>query len=518
MPSRPCPSPTTTGSSTPSELDALLGPIALYPDPLLTQIFVAATVPLDIMKADRWVAENTELPTAERAQAAEAQGWDESVAVLAAGFPSVLQRLAADIDNTETLGNAVLAQTDDVLDAVQRLRAQAAATGYLESNDAQTVSTDEEGEIAIAPADPEVVYVPAYDAQAAYTTPPTAPTYVTQEPVYAQPGYTTGNLLTTGAIAFGSALLVNEIWDDDDDDWDDYWGPGSIDWDDDEFYHRPDRDIDIEGDVNIDRDRVVIDRDRTDIDREALRQRAADRPGSIDPDRVRDGTWKPDPQQRADARAKLDQRRARGADGAGRPAAGDRGDVAARLGDGGGALAAGAAGAAVGAGAARAKLQKSAAGRDVTPQRKPSFDSGLNPKRQGAPQVHRAKQRGELSAGKARAPQGISKPKPKSVSKVSRSRPPVSKSSREEFGLQGVPRGRLEGAGRIAPRPFQRRPARWRWRRRTQTLGRRAGMNAHLRGPEAALGAGDCGGCRRSGGRPLPTPRSTRRPRRRPRR
>jgi len=310
--------PVEEGLLTACELDTLLGPIALYPDPLLTQIFVAATVPLDIMKADRWVAKNTELPATERSQAAEAQGWDASVAVLAAGFPSVLQLMASNIDNTQTLGDAVVAQTDDVLDSVQRLRAQASATGYLESNEAQIVTSDDEGEIAIAPADPEVVYVPAYDAQAAYTTPPTASTYVTQDPVYAQPGYTIGNLLTTGAIAFGSALLVNEIWDDDDD-WDDYWGPGSIDWDEDEFHHRPGREI--QGDVNIDRDRVVIAGDRTDIDRERL--------GAVDPDRTRDDTWKPDSQRRTEARENLDLRRQANATGE-RAALGDRSDTGCR--------------------------------------------------------------------------------------------------------------------------------------------------------------------------------------------
>jgi hypothetical protein len=407
------------------ELDALVGPIALYPDPLLTQILVASTFPLDIVKADRWVAANDDLAADARSAAAEAEGWDPSVAVLAAGFPTVVQRMAADLDDTEALGDAVLAQTDDVLDSVQRLRAQAEATGYLESNEAQTV-TEENGEIAIAPADPGVVYVPAYDPAMAFTTAPTAPSYVTTEPVYTQPGYSTGNLLTTGAIAFGTAMLVDEIFEDDDDDWDDYWGPGSIDWDDDEIYHRPD--IDIEGDVNIDRDRVVIDRDRIDRDRIDVDR---DRIGNIDPDRVRDGAWQPNAEQRAQAQAKLEQRRATGdrqaARGAGGAGADRRAAVEQRLGEGGAAGIGAAAGAAAGGGAARAKLEKSAARRDLAPPRKATIDSPLSPKRHGAPQAHRAEDRGARSVAASRA--SAAKPAPKSLHKPSQARAPARKSS-----------------------------------------------------------------------------------------
>ena len=105
--------------------------------------------------------------------------------------------------------------------------------------------------IAIEPADPDVVYVPSYDAEAAYTTAPTA------APVVTQPGMSTSDVLATGAIAFGSAMLLGEIFDDDDDYNNDYWrGPSHIDWDDDAFY--PDRrrgGINANGDVNIDVDR-----------------------------------------------------------------------------------------------------------------------------------------------------------------------------------------------------------------------------------------------------------------------
>ena len=116
---------------TEDELDDLVAPIALYPDALLAQIFVASTYPLDVVKAARWTDQNKEMPEADRADAADAQGWDPSVAVLAAGFPQVVGRMADDLDQTELLGDALLTQSDDVLAAVQRQRARADAMGNL---------------------------------------------------------------------------------------------------------------------------------------------------------------------------------------------------------------------------------------------------------------------------------------------------------------------------------------------------------------------------------------------------
>lgn len=238
-------------------LDNLVAPVALFPDALLTQVLVAATYPLEVVKADRWTAENTDLEGEARADAADAENWDPSVAVLAAGFPDLVQRMAADLDHTEALGNAVLAQTDEVMDAVQRQRARAAELGNLESNEAQTVTLEDDA-IAIAPADPDVVYVPAYDPDLAYTQAASAAPVVVTDP--SDDSYSSGDLLATGVIAFGAGMLVNEIFDDDDD-WDDYWrGPPRIDWNDRDFYPRPG--VDIGGDVNIDIDRGNLDLDR----------------------------------------------------------------------------------------------------------------------------------------------------------------------------------------------------------------------------------------------------------------
>ncbi|MEM8842923.1 MAG: DUF3300 domain-containing protein, partial [Pseudomonadota bacterium] len=203
---------------TQDELDQIVAPVALYPDSLLTQVLVAATYPLDVVKAARWADANQKLEGDKRTEETQAQGWDTSVAVLAAGFPSVLKLMADDLDRTEELGDALLVQSDDVLAAVQRMRARAAAVGNLESNEAQTV-TVEEDQIAIAPATPEVVYVPTYDSTKVYTEVAPAPVVVESS----SSSYSTGDLVLTGVLAFGAGMIVNEIFSDNY--WHGYWGP-----------------------------------------------------------------------------------------------------------------------------------------------------------------------------------------------------------------------------------------------------------------------------------------------------
>ena len=400
----------------PDELDAMLGPVALFPDALLTQILVAATYPLDIVRAERWIAENGQLAADARAAAAEGQGWDPSVAVLAAGFPDVVRRMANDLDGTESLGDAVLAQTDDVLDSIQRLRGQAQASGALASTEEQTVSVDD-GAISIAPTDPEVVYVPSYDPGVVYAAPPAG--YATT-PVYGD-GYDYGGVLATGAIAFGGALLIDEIFDDDDD-WHGYWGPDDvhIDWDDGDVYPRPDRDVDIEGDVNIDRDRIVVDRDRIDGDRldpdrvDAARERI----GARDPDRPRrDDAWSPDPERRAQAQEKL----------AARSGAERKGDALRA----GGAAAAMAGGAAAGGGAARARLEAGAERRPAAGHAGGAF----KPQGVGATKAKAARERGAISHQSGR------KPEARQISKPKQARAPARKARRSASAVKKKPGG-----------------------------------------------------------------------------
>jgi hypothetical protein len=369
----------------PEELDALVGPVALYPDALLTQVMVAATYPLDIIKADRWVSESTAIPDAERVAAAEAEPWDPSVQMLAAGFPTVVTKMAEEIDWTEQLGNALIAQTDDVLDAVQRQRARAQATGFLASNEAQTVAVTDDN-ISIAPANPEVVYVPAYDPEVVYYSEPTGPAVIYED--------SWDDTLMSGAIGFGFGLLVGEIFDDDDD-WDNYWDDdwNHIDWDDGDIYpSRPG--IDIDGDVNIDRGDINIDRDEINIDR--------DRIGNIDRDRVTtlpargEGAWRPSNDQRDQAREKLASR-----EGGGRvqtlPAGGDRAEARARI-------------EARGGGAAAGSLERPFAGGVQAPRRAQTRDSALSAGQGGARDANRASNRGASSHQRVDMRQEVQRP------------------------------------------------------------------------------------------------------------
>lgn len=377
-----------------AELDTLVAPVALYPDALLAQIFVAATYPLDVIKADRFVQANDKLGDKERVQAAEKQPWDPSIQVLAGAFPQVINRMATEIDWTENLGNAVVAQTDDVLLAVQRMRARAAAAGNLTSNEAQTVETVGDT-ISIAPADPQVVYVPTYDSTAAF-----APTTTYTEPAVVgttttTTGMTTGGMLMTGVVAFGGALLLSEIFEDDDD-WNGYWGgPPPVDWDNGNFY--PNRGgVNVNGDVNIDRSR-----DRVRIDTDNGRIGDGGRPIGD-----RNGAWSPTPQRKAEARQSL---AARESAGNGLSAA-NQDKLKARSGapDSG----------------ARAKIEAASAKRspDKKISKSSAGDSILKPGSGGPTATRKAADRGAASLGKGGGQSGLNRPakpidKPKSVSK-----------------------------------------------------------------------------------------------------
>ena len=160
----PLPPPDQTLS--PQQLENLVAPIALYPDPLLTQIMVAATYPLEVVEAQQWLQRNPGITGTALTEAAQQQNWDASVQALVI-FPDVLKRLNDDVTWTTNLGNAFLAQQAEVMDAVQRLRQQAQQAGKLKSTPQETVTTvpDQAGAAAIdiEPADPAVIYVPVYN-------------------------------------------------------------------------------------------------------------------------------------------------------------------------------------------------------------------------------------------------------------------------------------------------------------------------------------------------------------------
>ena len=188
------------------QLDSLVAPIALYPDPLLAQTLAASTYPLEVIQLEQWYANNKYLKDKALADAVAKQPWDPSVQALVA-FPDVFQRMADNIQWTTDLGNAFLAQQSDVLDAVQRMRVKAQGTGNLKTNSQQKVETQtgESGEqaIVIEQANPDVVYVPSYDPQMVYGAPPPAYPYYP----YTYPGYYAGM-----GLAFGTGLVLGGVW------------------------------------------------------------------------------------------------------------------------------------------------------------------------------------------------------------------------------------------------------------------------------------------------------------------
>jgi hypothetical protein len=148
------------------ELDQMLAPIALYPDSLLAQILMAATYPLEVVQADRWVKYNKNLRGDPLNDALDKKDWDPSVKALVP-FPQVLSMMSERVEWTQKLGDAFLDQQDEVMDTIQQLRAKAQAAGNLRDSEEQRV-TLEDGAIMIEPAQPEVIYVPSYDPMLVY--------------------------------------------------------------------------------------------------------------------------------------------------------------------------------------------------------------------------------------------------------------------------------------------------------------------------------------------------------------
>lgn len=227
---------TETAVLTAEELQKLVAPVALYPDTLLIQVLIAAAAPLDVVKADRLLSDNPETPKAELEQKIKDAHYDPSVEVLALGFPTLIRQMAVHIDWTETVGTAMLAQSDDVMAAVQVMRAQAINTGALATSPEMVVSEDAAtNTVVIQPADPQVIYVPQYEPATVYTNP-------------------VGDALAAGLIIFGTVALIDEIFDDNDD-WNGYWGcRNCAGWDNGTIVRNPDVDIDFNGNVNIGND------------------------------------------------------------------------------------------------------------------------------------------------------------------------------------------------------------------------------------------------------------------------
>ena len=189
----------------PQELDELVAPYALYPDPLLAQVLTAASFSYQIPDADGWARAHAYLSGDALARAINDDNlpWDPSVIALLP-TPSVLDTMAGDMARTQDLGNAVLADRSAVMDAIQDQRQKAYNYGYLRTNQQIRVATRAPGDIEIQPVNPQVVYVPYYDPNIVYFRP--------------RPGF-----YVAGAINFGPGIYINSFlpWG---------WGGVSFGW------------------------------------------------------------------------------------------------------------------------------------------------------------------------------------------------------------------------------------------------------------------------------------------------
>lgn len=188
------------------QLDSLVAPIALYPDPMLSQTLVASTYPLEIIQLQQWLGKNKELKDKALADAVKKQNWDPSIQAMAA-LPEVVKQLAENIQWTTDLGNAFLAQQSDVMDAVQRMRKKAQGAGNLKSTNQQKVETqtiESKQVIVIQQSSPEVVYVPSYNPTVVYG----APVYPYPPIAYPPPGYYAAGM----AISFGIGVAMGAAW------------------------------------------------------------------------------------------------------------------------------------------------------------------------------------------------------------------------------------------------------------------------------------------------------------------
>ena len=181
----------------PQELQQLVAPIALYPDGLVAQVLAASTYPTEIVEADRWMQDHSDLKGEKLADEVNKQSWDPSVKALTQ-FPSVLENMDKNLSWTSSLGDAYVNQSQDVTGAVQIMRQKARNTGHLNNNEQQKVTTQGNA-IIIQPANPEVVYVPAYD-----------PWLVYGAPIIAYPGWypVPGIFFAGPTIYFGAGLGI----------------------------------------------------------------------------------------------------------------------------------------------------------------------------------------------------------------------------------------------------------------------------------------------------------------------
>jgi hypothetical protein len=203
----------------PEQLEALVAPIALYPDELLVNVLAASTYPLEVVQADRWLKERKTLKGDALKKEVDKQSWDDSVKALAS-TADVIAMMSDKVDWTKNLGDAVLAQQPDVMDAIQRLRSKAYDNKKLVTTKQQKVSVQTQENrraIVIEQADPNAMYVPYYDPATVYGSWP----YAEYPPYYfGYPSYIGAGVIAAG-LAFGTAWAIGR--------WGNYWG-GGFNW------------------------------------------------------------------------------------------------------------------------------------------------------------------------------------------------------------------------------------------------------------------------------------------------
>src|SRR5208282_5665782 len=205
--------PAAAETFTRAELEKLLAPIALYPDPLLAQLLPASAYPVQIVQAQRWLDKNKAAVANNDYSGIDNQNWDPAVKALAR-FPDVIKKMSADLDWTTDLGDAEVNQPQDVADVIQELRAKAQQNHTLKTTAQQTVTTTQQpaaaasggspqaSYIEIQPTDPATVYVPSYDPVSVYEP------YSGVAPL----------------LGFGAGIAVGALWNNNS--WN--WGTGAI--------------------------------------------------------------------------------------------------------------------------------------------------------------------------------------------------------------------------------------------------------------------------------------------------
>ena len=192
-----------------SQIEQMVAPIALYPDSLVSQILIASTYPVQVVEAYQWLQKNKNLTGAQAQESAKSQGWDPSVQSLV-GFPQIIDRMFQNLEWTQDLGEAFLAQQNEVMSTIQVMRQKAYAAGNLKSTSKQKVEVqDDNTTIVIVPAQPQVVYVPTYNPTIVYGAAWVPASWYYPPAVYAPwPGWNAA----AGAVAFGAGVAVGAVW------------------------------------------------------------------------------------------------------------------------------------------------------------------------------------------------------------------------------------------------------------------------------------------------------------------